>query len=62
MIAIAEDRLVPLEDLFAMAEALPHGEIRVLRSKFGHDAFLTETLEIGNILERTLQDACGGAA
>ncbi len=62
VIAIAEDRLVPLEDLFALSEALPHGEIHVLRSKFGHDAFLTETREIGNILERTLQDACGGAA
>jgi homoserine O-acetyltransferase/O-succinyltransferase len=62
VVAIAEDRLVPLEDLFTLAEALPHGEIRVLRSKFGHDAFLTETLEIGNILERTLRDACGGAA
>ena len=62
VIAIAEDRLVPLEDLFALSEALPHGDIRVLRSKFGHDAFLTETLEIGNILERTLHDVCGGAA
>lgn len=62
VVAIAEDRLVPLEDLFVLAEALPHGEIRVLRSKFGHDAFLTETLEIGNILERTLRDACGGVA
>jgi homoserine O-acetyltransferase/O-succinyltransferase len=62
VVAIAEDRLVPLEDLFALAESLPHAEIRVLRSKFGHDAFLIETLEIGNILEHTLQDACGGAA
>lgn len=62
VVAIAEDRLVPLEDMFALAEALPRSEIRVLRSKFGHDAFLTETLEIGNILERTLQDVCGGAA
>lgn len=62
VVAIAEDRLVPLEDLFVLAEALPRSEIRVLRSKFGHDAFLTETLEIGNILQRTLQDACGGAA
>lgn len=62
VVAIAEDRLVPLEDLFALAEALPRSEIRVLRSKFGHDAFLTETLEIGNILERTLHSVCGGAA
>ena len=62
VVAIAEDRLVPLADMFALAEALPRSEIRVLRSKFGHDAFLTETLEIGNILERALQDVCGGAA
>lgn len=62
VVAIAEDRLVPLEDLFALAEALPRSEIRVLRSKFGHDAFLTETREIGNILEHTLHGACGGAA
>jgi homoserine O-acetyltransferase/O-succinyltransferase len=61
VVAIAEDRLVPLEDLFALTEALPHSEIRVLRSKCGHDAFLTETIEIGNILERALRDACGGA-
>lgn len=62
VVAIAEDRLVPLEDLFALAEALPHGEIRVLRSRFGHDAFLTETAEIGNLLRAALYDACGGAA
>lgn len=62
VVAIAEDRLVPLEDLFALSEALPRSEIRVLRSKYGHDAFLTETLEIGNVLERALQDVFGGAA
>jgi homoserine O-acetyltransferase len=65
VIAIAEDRLVPLEDLFALAELLPQGEIRVLRSKFGHDAFLTETLEIGAILGRTIDsvlDECQGGA
>lgn len=65
VVAIAEDRLVPLEDLFALAELLPQGEIRVLRSKFGHDAFLTETLEIGAILGRTIDsalDECRGGA
>jgi homoserine O-acetyltransferase/O-succinyltransferase len=62
VVAIAEDRLVPLEDLFALSEALPHGEIRVLRSKFGHDAFLTETAEIGSLLKAALDDACGGVA
>lgn len=66
VVAIAEDRLVPLEDLFALSEALPHSEIRVLRSKFGHDAFLTETRAIGDLIagaiDAALQDACGGAA
>ena len=62
VVAIAEDRLVPQEDLVALSEALPQGELRVLRSKFGHDAFLTETREIGHILERSLLDVCGGGA
>lgn len=66
VIAIAEDRLVPLEDLFALSEALPRSDIRVLRSKFGHDAFLTETRAIGDLIagaiDAALQDACGGAA
>ena len=66
VVAIAEDRLVPLEDLFALSEALPRGEIHVLRSKFGHDAFLTETRAIGDLivgaLDAALQGACGGAA
>jgi homoserine O-acetyltransferase len=66
VVAIAEDRLVPLEDLFALSEALPQGEIRVLRSKYGHDAFLTETLDIGNVIgnaiDAALQDVSGGEA
>ena len=66
VVAIAEDRLVPLEDLFALAEALPQGEIRILRSKYGHDAFLTEPLEIGNAIGRAIEsgllDAQGGDA
>ena len=48
--------------MFALVEALPRSEIRVLRSKFGHDAFLTETVEIGDVLERALKDICGGEA
>ncbi len=64
VVAIAEDRLVPQDDLVALSEALPQGELRVLRSKFGHDAFLTETLAIGDILAHALSSraACGDAA
>ena len=67
VVAVVEDRLVPLEDLFALAEGLAKSEIRVLRSKFGHDAFLTEPQEIAAILENTLVEntlntACGETA
>jgi homoserine O-acetyltransferase len=62
VVAIVEDRLVPLDDLFALAEGLPRGEIRVLRSKYGHDAFLTEPREIADILGKSLEDVCGDVA
>lgn len=62
VVAIAEDRLVPQDDLFALSEALPQGELRLLSSKFGHDAFLTETREIGRILDQSLRNVSGGAA
>lgn len=60
VIAIAEDRLVPLEDMFALAEALPRGEIVVLRSKYGHDAFLTETADIASVLRVAFDRVLGG--
>ena len=44
------------------AEGLPRGEIRVLRSKYGHDAFLTEPREIADILGKSLEDVCGDVA
>ena len=55
VVAIAEDRLVPVDDAFALAECL-RGEtrLRVLRSKYGHDAFLKESLEIAAVLREAL--------
>ena len=55
VVAVAEDRLVPLDDAFALAERL-RGEtrLRVLRSKYGHDAFLKETQEIAAVLREAL--------
>ena len=55
VVAIAEDRLVPVDDAFALAERL-RGEtrLRVLRSKYGHDAFLKESLAIGAVLREAL--------
>jgi homoserine O-acetyltransferase len=55
VVAIAEDRLVPVDDAFALAERL-RGEtrLRVLRSRYGHDAFLKESLEIAAVLRDAL--------
>jgi homoserine O-acetyltransferase/O-succinyltransferase len=57
VIGVIEDRLVPVEDIYELVERLPNAEIRLLRSKFGHDAFLTETLSIANVLEKAIANA-----
>jgi homoserine O-acetyltransferase len=55
VVAVAEDRLVPVEDAFALVERL-RGEtrLRVLRSKYGHDAFLKEEAAIAGVLAQAL--------
>lgn len=57
VVAIAEDRLVPVADAYALVEGL-RGETRlhVLRSVYGHDAFLKETDAIGQVLRSALAD------
>ena len=60
LVAIAEDRLVPVEDAYALVERLAAGgaplppQLRVLRSVYGHDAFLKETVAIAGILREAL--------
>lgn len=63
VVAVAEDRLVPLQDAYALAERL-RGETRlcVLRSVYGHDAFLKEEGEIARILRTTLAEHLEEAA
>ena len=63
LVAVAEDRLVPLQDAYALAEHL-RGETRlcVLRSVYGHDAFLKEEGEIARILRTTLAEQLEQAA
>jgi homoserine O-acetyltransferase len=61
VVAVAEDRLVPVEDAYALVERLSAGsalrrpQLRVLRSLYGHDAFLKETAAIDAILREALQ-------
>lgn len=58
VVAVAEDRLVPLADLQALVETLGGpARLRVLRSEFGHDAFLKEDTAIARILRESLGDA-----
>jgi homoserine O-acetyltransferase len=62
VVTVLEDRLVPAEDAFALVERLPHGCLKVLRSKYGHDAFLKETQAIAEVLAAALATCRGGAA
>jgi homoserine O-acetyltransferase len=48
------DQLVPLADVEALAAALPGSEIHVIRSLYGHDAFLKEAGQVGAILSSSL--------
>ena len=56
VVAVEGDRLVPLADSVALVEGLgTRGQLRVLRSPYGHDAFLKETDRIDAILASALQ-------
>ncbi len=59
LVAVHEDRLVPRDDLVALAERLPRlRRLHLLRSPFGHDAFLKEEGAIAKILGNALAAAC----
>ena len=55
LVGIAEDLLVPLADVHALAEGL-RGEtrLRILQSPHGHDAFLKEHAAIATVLREAL--------
>lgn len=56
VVAVEGDRLVPLSDSVALVEGLgTTGTLRVLRSAYGHDAFLKETDRIDAILATALR-------
>ena len=60
VVAVAEDRLVPVEDAYSLFERLSNRDgscrpqLRVLRSLYGHDAFLKETAAIADVLREAL--------
>ena len=56
VVAVEGDRLVPMSDAVALVEGLGlNGRLRVLRSQYGHDAFLKETDRIDALLVGELQ-------
>ena len=56
VIAVEGDRLVPMADAVELIEGLGgRGRLRVLRSPYGHDAFLKETDRIDGILAAVLE-------
>lgn len=55
VVAVAEDRLVPVADAYALVERLcGETRLRVLRSPYGHDAFLKEEADIDAVLREAL--------
>ena len=64
VIAVEGDRLVPLSDAVKLVEGLGlNGSLRVLRSRYGHDAFLKEGDRIDALLGAALRhDTTGGTA
>jgi homoserine O-acetyltransferase len=58
VIAVEGDRLVPLSDAVGLVEGLGlNGRLRVLRSQYGHDAFLKETDRIDALLAAEFRGA-----
>ena len=56
VVAVEGDRLVPLSDAVALVSGLgPRGQLRLLRSAFGHDAFLKESPQVDALLAGVLQ-------
>jgi homoserine O-acetyltransferase len=52
--AADSDQLVPLADVEALAAVLPGSELHIIRSLYGHDAFLKESGQVGAILSSSL--------
>jgi len=60
VVAVADDRIVPLTDACELVEGLPSGaRLRILHSRFGHDAFLKEHAAVADVLVEALAGAPG---
>jgi homoserine O-acetyltransferase len=58
LVACSSDQLVPLAQMEELSRRLPKlASFQVIRSLYGHDAFLKEPVQIGRILRRFLEEA-----
>jgi homoserine O-acetyltransferase len=55
VVGISSDIIIPPSEQQALAEALPHGELRVIESAFGHDGFLVENEKLNAIIKPFLE-------
>lgn len=63
VVAVHEDRLVPLSDLQQLVETLGGpARLHLLHSRYGHDAFLKEEAAIASVLGQALAGAAAGEA
>ena len=53
--SVDSDALVPSEDVEALAAAIPTARYQLIRSVFGHDAFLKEQAQVAAIITNFLQ-------
>lgn len=62
-VAVLEDRLVPAADVAELVACLGGpGELKVIHSVYGHDAFLKEPEAIGRLVRQALRGIDAGAA
>ena len=54
-VAVAEDRLVPVDQIAEAAGRTPNGRLELIRSFYGHDAFLKEETAIRDQLQKFLE-------
>ncbi|WP_203291590.1 homoserine O-succinyltransferase MetX [Maricaulis parjimensis] len=55
-VAVAEDRLVPLDQMEEATAATPQGRLKTKHSRTGHDAFLTEPAIVSETITEFLKD------
>ncbi len=57
VVGIESDILFPVQEQMMLAENIPHAELQIIQSLYGHDGFLTEIKKLQHILKKFYQSA-----